>query len=67
LTLAIYATALAAAPMVTPSKAAAETSTAVKKKHKKTNPRSSYIEAPRNSTQAPPNMSDDPARKVGGY
>jgi hypothetical protein len=63
LTLAILATAVAAAPMLTPAKAATS-NTESKKKHKKMSPRSSTFEAPRASTQYPPNMSDDPGRKV---
>jgi hypothetical protein len=65
LTLAVYATALAAVPMVTPSKAAAESSKAVK--NSKKIHRSSGIDAPRPSSQARPNASnpyDDPDRKV---
>jgi hypothetical protein len=64
LTLAVYATALAAVPMVTPSKAAAESSKAVKNRKKI---HSSGIDAPRPSSQARPNASnpyDDPDRKV---
>jgi Ni/Co efflux regulator RcnB len=64
LTLAMYATALAA-PMVTSSKAAAETSKAVKKSKKIH--RSSSVDAPRPSSQARPNSNnpyDDPDRKV---
>ena len=63
LTLAIYATALAAAPMVTSSKA--ESSKAVKKSKKIH--RSSSVDAPRPSSQARPNSNnpyDDPDRKV---
>jgi hypothetical protein len=67
LTLAMYATALAAFPMVTPADAAADSSRELKKKHKRMNATGAAIEAPRSSTQYPPNMSDDPARKVGGY
>ena len=63
LTLAIYATALVAVPVVTPAGAAADNSQETKKKQK-TSPKSSRIEAPRTSTQYPPNMSDDPGRKV---
>jgi hypothetical protein len=66
LTLTIFATAVAVVPMLTPAKAATS-NTESKKKHKKMSPRSSTFEAPRASTQYPPNMSDDPARKVGGY
>ena len=65
LTLAMYATALAAAPMVTSSKAAAEASKAVKKSKKIH--RSSGVDAPRPSIQARPNSNnpyDDPDRKV---
>jgi len=63
LTLAIFATAAAAIPMVTPAKAATSTGEA-KKKHKKMNASGAAIQAPRPSTQYPPNMSDDPGRKV---
>jgi hypothetical protein len=65
LTLAMYTTALAAAPMVTSSKAAAETSKAVKKSKKIH--RSSSVDAPRPSSQTRPNSNnpyDDPDRKV---
>jgi hypothetical protein len=64
LTLAMYATALAAAPMVTSSNAAAETSKAAKSKKIH---RSSGVDAPRPSSQARPNSNnpyDDPDRKV---
>jgi hypothetical protein len=68
LTLAIYATAVMAVPMVAPAKAAAE-SAQIKKKHKKINPRSSNIAAPRFSNEIPRNYSDDPDRRAagGGY
>jgi len=62
LTLAIFATAVAAVPMLTPAKAATSNSE-TKKKHKKISPNGA-AEAPRSSTQYPPNMSDDPGRKV---
>ena len=65
LTLALYVTALAAAPMITPSKAAAESSKEVKKSKKIH--RSSGVDAPRPSSQARPNSNnpyDDPDRKV---
>jgi hypothetical protein len=67
-TLAIYATAVVAVPMVAPARAAAE-STQIKKKHKKINPGSSNNAAPRFSNEIPRNYSDDPDRRPagGGY
>jgi Ni/Co efflux regulator RcnB len=62
LTLAIYATALVAVPMVTSAKAAAD---GKEMTHKKKHHRSSRIEEPRSSTQAPyANPNDNPDRKV---
>jgi hypothetical protein len=68
LTLAVYAAAVVAAPVVIPARAAAE-STQIKKKHKKINPRSSTVQAPRISNEIPRNYSDDPDRRAagGGY
>ena len=40
------------------------TGTTVKKKHKKVHSESGQIRAPATSSQSPPNMSDDPNRKV---
>jgi hypothetical protein len=48
--------------MITPAKAAAESSKHIKKK--KSTGNSSNIADPRSSSQVPPNMSDDPGRKV---
>jgi hypothetical protein len=62
LTLAIYATALVAIPMVTPAKAAADNSNQVKKK-KKPSGNGSSIGVPRSSSQAPHNPYDDPDRR----
>jgi hypothetical protein len=62
LTLSLFAAALGAVPMTAPAKAATDTSTAVKKKHKKINPTGAQAQTP--ATQYPRNMSDDPERKV---
>ena len=62
LTLAIYLAASAAIPMVVPSKAAAATSKTAKK-HKA--PKTSGMTQSRPTEQAPPNMADDPSRRVG--
>jgi hypothetical protein len=65
LTLAMYATALMAVPMVTPANAAADSTKEVKKSKKIH--RSSGIEAPRPSSQVRSNSSnpyDEPDRKV---
>lgn len=61
--LVLFAVALEAAPMIAPANAATDESTAVKKKHKKTSP--AGTQTPTTSTQYPPNMSDDPNRRVG--
>jgi hypothetical protein len=65
LTLAIYATALVAVPMVTPAKAAAESSKHVKKKriHNPT----SFNQAPSNRTPPSNNSNDDFDRKKASY
>jgi len=61
LVLAMFAMAVTAVPMVTPAKAA----TAVKKKQKRTSGAASEAQAPRtSSSQAPPNMADDPNRII---
>jgi hypothetical protein len=67
LTLAMYATALAAVPMVTPVKAATASGKEIKK-HKKRIHNSASIAAPKSSSPFPP-MYDDPDRKAagGGY
>jgi hypothetical protein len=62
LTLGLFATALGAVPLIVPAKAATDASTAVKKKHKKINTAGAQTQTP--TTQYPPNMSDDPARRV---
>jgi hypothetical protein len=62
LTLGLFATALGAAPMTAPAKAATDTSTPVKKKHKKINPAGAQAQTP--ATQYPRNMSEDPDRKT---
>ena len=65
LTLTIYATALVAVPMVTPAKAAADSSKQTKQKKKQSG--SPGIGDPRPSSQARPNPSnpyDEPDRKV---
>jgi hypothetical protein len=65
LTLAVYATALVAVPMVTPAKAAAESSKQMKK-HKKIH-RSPGIANARSPSANPfPPMDEDPDRKAGG-
>jgi hypothetical protein len=63
LTLAMFAVASFAAPMVTPAKAATDGSTPVKKKHKKMAPAGTQAQTP----AAPHNSSDDPDRRTGGY
>jgi hypothetical protein len=63
-TLVMFAMASAAVPMIAPAKAAAEDSTTVKKKQKKVNPESGQVRAPTTSSQYPPNMADDPNRKI---
>jgi hypothetical protein len=68
LTLAAFAVASGAVPVITPAKAATDGSTTAKKKHKKMHSMSStggQMQAPpMSSSQAPRNMSDDPSRKV---
>ena len=61
LVLAMFATTVTAVPMVTPAKAA----TAAKKKQKRTNAAGSEAQTPRtSSSQYPPNMAEDPSRRV---
>ena len=62
LTLAFFAVALTAVPMNAPAKAATDSSTTAKKKHKKISP--AGAQAPTASSQYPRNMSDDPERKT---
>jgi hypothetical protein len=64
LTIAMFAIASAAVPLTTPAKAATDGSTAVKKKHKKMSPAGTEAQAPKTSSQYPPNMNDDPSRKI---
>jgi hypothetical protein len=64
LTLAMFAITSAAVPLITPAKAATENGTTVKKKHKKMNPTGGQMQAPTTSSQSPPNMADDPSRRV---
>jgi hypothetical protein len=64
LMLAVFAIASAAVPVTTPAKAATDGSTAVKKKHKKTSSAGTEAQTPKTSSQYPPNMSDDPSRKI---
>jgi hypothetical protein len=64
LTLAMFAIASAAVPMVAPAKAATENGTTVKKKHKKVSAQAPQVQAPTSSSRYPHNMSDDPERKV---
>jgi hypothetical protein len=67
LTLAVYATASVAVPLVAPAMAATE-GTHTKKKRQKIRPASSTA-APRISNETPRNYSDDPDRRPagGGY
>ncbi|HLX17046.1 MAG TPA: hypothetical protein VKS24_17820 [Bradyrhizobium sp.] len=65
LTLAMYATALATVSFATPAEAAADGGKATKRHTKRS--QGSHVEAPRSYPEVPRNMSDDPARKVGGY
>jgi hypothetical protein len=64
LTIAMFAIASAAVPVTTPAKAATDGSTAVKKKHKKMSPAGTEAQPPKTSSQYPPNMNDDPSRKI---
>ena len=64
LTIAMFAVASAAIPLVVPAKAATD-GTAAKKKHKKMSPAGTEAQTPKTSSQYPANMNDDPARKVG--
>ncbi len=66
LMLAMYATALTAVSFATPAEAATD-SGKVTKRHIKRSHGSNHVEAPRSYPEVPRNMSDDPARKVGGY
>ena len=66
LTLAVYATALLAVPMVTPATAAADSSKEMKKHNKKIH-RSPGIANARSPSANPfPPMDEDPDRKPGG-
>jgi hypothetical protein len=65
LTLVMFAMTSTAVSMVVPAKAATDGTTTVKKKHKKMSPAGSEAQTPRTSSQYPPNMSEDPARRVG--
>ena len=66
LVLAMFATAVAAVPTLGPAKAATDGNT-TKKKHKRASSAGSEAQAPRTSSQpqSPPNMADDPSRRVG--
>ena len=64
LTLAMFAIASVAVPVTTPAKAATDGSKAVKKKHKKMSPAGTEAQTPKTSSQYPPNMNDDPSRKI---
>ena len=64
LVLAMFSTAVAAVPTLAPAKAATDGS-ATKKKHKRVSPAGSEAQTPRTSSQVPPNMSEDPSRRVG--
>jgi hypothetical protein len=61
--LALFAMATAAVPMVSSAKAAADGTSTVKKKHKKTNHAGSEAQAPKGASQIP-NMADDPNRRM---
>ena len=63
-TLTVFAMTSLAAPMIVPAKAATDGSTPTKKKHKKMNSTSGQMHAPVTSSQSPPNMADDPSRKI---
>ena len=65
LTLAVYATAQAAVPMVTPARAAAESGKQVKK-HKNIHRSPGIANARSPSTNPFPPMDKDPDRKAGG-
>ncbi len=64
LTLAAFAMTSLAAPMVAPVKAATDGSAPAKKKHKRVDSASGQVRAPATSSQYPPNLADDPSRKV---
>jgi len=64
LTLAAFAMTSLAAPMVVPAKAATDGSAPAKKKHKKMKSTGGQMQAPMTSSQSPPNMADDPSRKI---
>lgn len=64
LTMAIYATTLAAVPAVTSAKAATENGKHMKRH--KTIHHSASVGAPKSSTPAWPSMYDDPDRKAAG-
>ena len=66
LTLATFVTASVTAPMIAAANATTEGGTVVKKKHKRTAPAARRTQTP-TSSQYPPNMSEAPARKAGGY
>jgi hypothetical protein len=54
----------AAIPLIAPAKAATDSGTQVKKKHKKISPAGTEAQTPKTSSQYPPNLSDDPNRKI---
>jgi hypothetical protein len=64
LTLAMFAMASATVHMIAPAKAATENGTTAKKKHKKVHSESGQMRPPATSSQYPPNMSEDPNRKI---
>jgi hypothetical protein len=64
LTLTVFAMTSLALPVVVPAKAATDGSTPAKKKHKKMNSTAGQMHAPVTSSQSPPNMADDPSRKI---
>jgi hypothetical protein len=65
LTLALFAMSSAAIPMIVPSKAAAATSKTKKHKAAKSSGGMTQSRSSGSTGQSPPNLADDPARKVG--
>jgi hypothetical protein len=63
-TLAMFAIASFVIPLVAPTKAVAETTKAAKKHRKTTSENGQQMRAPTTSSQYPPNMADDPNRKI---
>ena len=65
LTLALFAVSSAAIPMIVPSKAAAATHKTKKHKAAKSSGGMTQSGSSGSTGQSPPNMADDPSRKVG--